>query len=569
MPEIIRNGSDRLSVHGDCYELTVLDDETLCLCVEGTDFGEFRAVAAVDGPAEARDVASEMSAPLVEEGEGFVRLTWDTSSTLWESKQCIVECVPEGVTFRVVVEGQGSIGAVEFLSGSNRETEHPSLYRFSRMMTSEVSLLDRRWYKPWEYACIDATSGQTGPFPCPPEDNNHWIFTPPPLALAWARDEGPWLGVGLAPEPGQYNFTRFQHWPVGNCFKLRLTYDGMTSVSGRWESPRLILLPARDEYDAVRRCCNWLYDRGFAERPARLQPGWWSLPIFCGWGQQNMTAAAKGGPGSSYARQESYDSFMAMLEERGINPGTIVIDDKWQSHYATLDVDTAKWPDLRGWIDAQHDMGRHVLLWMGCWSNEGLAPEECITNVQAGNPHCADPTSPAYEERLRSAIRRLLSDEPGCCNADGFKVDWTNGVPMGEGFRLHGNIWGLELLKRLAWIIYDESKKVKPDSLIITHMANPYFAEVTDMLRLNDISAVQRGVPHIMRHRQKLALAACPDWLIDCDNSSAPTREEWLDYMKIQPELGVPSLYFITGVDGTGEAIRPEDWEQVPDAWRR
>jgi hypothetical protein len=38
--------------------------------------------------------------------------------------------------------------------------------------------------------------------------------------------------------------------------------------------------------------------------------------------------------------------------------------------------------------------------------------------------------------------------------------------------------------------------------------------------------------------------------------------------MMIQPELGVPSLYFLTGVDGTGEPIPLEDWKRIPAVWR-
>ncbi len=565
--KLIHEGG-QIIVNGGRYVLEVLDKLTVRLSVEGRPFIDLRVVSAVDQKDGRCDLAENLSGPEVSQGDRGVRLAWKSGSSVWKSKFYVFDCHEDVIAYQVILEGQGKISALEYFSGAQEQKISSSLYHFSRFMTSEVSMLDRRYYKSFEYACIDAWSGQTSDTPREPEDNNHWLFTPPPFAYAWSYMDGPWLGVGLAPKPGQYNFTRFQNVPEHNCCKLRVTYDGMTCVNGKWESPHIIFRAADDEYAAIAVCVDYLYETGLAVRPKRHPAPWWSRPIFCGWGQQNMTWVKRGGHSNEYARQDVYTEFMSMLEDRGIYPGTIVIDDKWQKQYATMEPDPEKWPDLRGWIDGQHAKNRRVLLWYGAWTPEGLPGSECIHKKGSNEPICADPSNPAYQERLRRAVRQLLSDAPGCFNADGFKVDWTNGVPLGEGFELYGDIWGVELLKLLMSTIYQAAKQAKPDALIITHAANPYFAEVTDMLRLNDISAVQRDVIHIMRHRQKLALIANADWLIDCDNSSAPTHDEWLSYTKIQPELGVPSLYFITGVDGTGEPIVAEDWKQLPEVWK-
>lgn len=549
------------------FTLVISDERSVSLYVDGRNYADLRVVSSLPGPDGGEDDALTLKGPEITESGGVTSLVWTSESSRWRRKTYTFCCSADAITYRVTVEGEGAIESVDFFDGKEDPWGPASLYRFDTVFTSEVSLLDRRYRKSWEYSCIDGTSGQTSGIPVPPEENNHWIFIPAPLAYAWQRSGGAWVGTGLAPDPGQYNFTYFQHWPLGNQFKLRVQYDGRTHVSGTWDSPRIVFRVADDEYSAVQQCCSFLYENDLAIRPSRTQSPWWTRPIFCGWGQQNMTAVARGGSGSQYARQDIYDGFLQMLEERNVNPGTLVIDDKWQSHYGTFEVDSEKWPDLRGWIDGQHARDRKVILWFGCWTPEGLPEEECI--LKDGQVACVDPSNPAYEARLRAAIRRMLGAGDGCYNADGFKVDWTNGMPVGHGFKIHGNLWGIELLKRLHWIIYDEAKKTKPDALIITHAANPYFADVTDMLRLNDISAVQRGVVDIMRHRQKLALAANPDWLIDCDNSSMPTVEEWRDYMQAQPELGVPSLYFLTGVDGTGEQILPGDWENIPGLWRK
>ncbi len=566
-----------LSIQAKSYTLSVLDSRSVQIRVHDQLIADLRVVSGITGTGDVDDVSQNLEGPDVQDiGGGIIRLVWTSTSNRWARKTYTFECTSDLVGYRMEVQGEGDIDAVHFFEGKQDPPGDPSRYHFSRLFTSECTMLDRRDHKAWEYACIDATSGQTSEFPQPPFESDHWIFTPPPFVYAWGSVNGVpssaqktiWLGVGLAPDPGHYNFHYFQHWPLQNHFKLRLSYDGMTHVDGFWSSPRIIFKPASSEYNAIKEISEYLYSQQLAVRPRRHLADWWSRPILCGWGEQVVTSNRNGGGGAGrFATQEFYDNILLLLAERKLNPGTIVIDDKWQREYGTLEVDHEKWPDMRGWIDAQHAIGRKVLLWLGCWNAEGLPIGECITH--GGNLCCADPSNPAYEDRLKSAVRRMLSDEPGCYNADGFKVDWTNSVPAGPGFKRHGGIWGVELLKKLYEIIYVSAKAIKNDALIITHAANPYFADVTDMVRLNDMSAIHRNLADLMGHRQKIALAANSDWLIDCDNSTAPTHDEWLRYTIMQPELGVPSIYFLTGVDGTMEEIPVEDFAKLPDVWRQ
>jgi len=556
-------------VAGEGYVLRVLADGRVRIEAGGRPFADFSPVSAVNGPGGTEDTTTGLTGPSLQRYDGRIELVWTSGSTLWERKTYRFTCCERHVGYTVEAAGQGTIGNVDLFSGKQKPAGPPSRYYFSRFMSTEITLLDRRYYKSWEYACIDACSGPTREIPREPEDNNHWLFTPPPFVYAWNREGCGWLGVGLAPRPGEYTFTGYRYIPADNAFRLSLAYDGMTAVDGEWRSPEVLLMLAADEYEAVRACCRYVYEQGLAVRPERQCAPWWNHPIFCGWGEQVNRWVREGGAPSDYSLQENYDRFMAGLDAAGIYPGTVVIDDRWQRSYGVLEPDTTRWPSLRDWIERRHSRGQHVLLWMMAWGWDGLPPEECIRRADSGDPVTADPSSPAYEKRLREMIRKVLSSGDGCLNADGFKVDFTHSLPAGEGFTLHGKLWGVELLKRLMSIIYDEAKRTKPDALIITHTANPYFAETTDMLRLNDISPEHRGVVEMMRHRQKIAMAACPDWLIDCDNASAPTLEEWLEYMKAQPELGVPSLYFVTAVNGTLEEIGWDEWAELPEVWRR
>ena len=79
----------------------------------------------------------------------------------------------------------------------------------------------------------------------------------------------------------------------------------------------------------------------------------------------------------------------------------------------------------------------------------------------------ADPTSPKYQERLKRTIYKLLSSEDGCYNCDGFKIDFANCLPVGVPVQAHEpGVYGVEMIRRLFQIIFDETKKVKPDALI-------------------------------------------------------------------------------------------------------
>lgn len=549
------------------YSAEIADD-SVSIFLGGRRYAVLKIGSAVDS-VDKQDIDSPLSAPVVARSEDAVDVTWQTKSDLWRKKTYHWRFENDAFWYQVSVQGQQSIKDLRFFDGGAPNAAGWSFFDFSRFFTPECALLDQRYYLSMQYGCIDATSGAMSDEPRDPHANCHWIFTPPPLCYSLGFSSGPWLGAGVAPERGQYNFSRFEYVPGPNSFCFRLTYDGMTRIDGEWSSPVFLFHPADDEYSALAKYCDTLRAWNLVDENTHQRADWWSKPIFCGWGEQNVTAARMGGGvgGNSLARQDVYDRFLAIIDEKRLKPGTIVIDDKWQKHYGTCEVDTEKWPDLRAWIDARHAEGRRVLLWFGAWNPEGLADDERMRDPK-GNLAVADPTSPAYQARIREMMHRMLSSDPGCCNADGIKYDWTNGIPVGPGFTLHGDIWGIELMKSLTKQIYDAAKAAKPDALVITHTANPYYSECTDMVRLNDIHASCREIVSMMTHRQKIARIACPHALIDCDNSSAPDHTEWLDYTRMQPELGVPSLYFLTAVDGTMEEITEEDWGVLGEIWR-
>ena len=149
------------------------------------------------------------------------------------------------------------------------------------------------------------------------------------------------------------------------------------------------------------------------------------------------------------------------------------------------------------------------------------------------------------------------------------KLDYINDTPIGKNFKAFGTIWGIELLKKQYSIIYDEAKKIKPDALIIGNSPNPYFADVIDILRLNDIHDKDEEIVKRMAHRAKVSRIACPGWLIDTDNWPVPNRKVWMEYMREQPKLGIPLMYSFENIYTSKENITDDDYEEIRQIWNK
>jgi hypothetical protein len=541
-------------------------------------------VSGCDAP-DGLDVARSVSGPTVHEQDGRLVLAFESDSSIWERKEYVFRCAEERVHYGYRVTGTGAVANCRFFEaasaealaklgrnylGANYQRPYKDTFAgatpfFSVVFNPEPNGRFRQYLPFFEYATIDVSNN-------PACNGGNWFFTPAPFCYAVAMPaRSEWLTLGLVVTPGQNNFVAYEY-QGGEGFGLNLTYQGYTWVEGTWDSPRVVFMLGQDEYDAVGRYVALLRERGLVGSHRHPVADWWRRPLFCGWGEQHWLAGDTFDarpdperPASAYCTQQNYTRFLEILESKGVHPGTIVIDDQWSVTRGDPRADPGKWPDLRGWIDAQHAGGRHVLLWLAAWRPDGVPRNECITRDD--QPVAVDPTNPEYESRLRKTVRILLGSAPGACNADGFKIAFTHTTPVGPGCERDGNLWGVELLHRWLSIVYDEAKRTRPDALIVASTANPYFADCVDMLRLNDIYTDLKGVVGLMTHRAKVARLVDPALLIDTDNYPMPGRAAWREYVAAQPALGVPTLYYATHLNLSGEALKDEDYALVRDSW--
>jgi hypothetical protein len=491
------------------------------------------------------------------EGE---EITVRRMSTVWRTAAVTLACGEDTLEIRSWVEGDGRLTDVHLLGGrllprgGGATGFFPSGTSFTTLFSPNPGDPAKLVRGADEQAVIGVNGdGQLG--------RGHWFFTPAPLYYSFSDDvDGPWLGLALNAPVDELNFVQAVYEPGDRAFHLVLEHEGHTAVAGRYEAPAIVLTPGLDSpYAGIR-----AQRESLAPVVGRNRPAWWSRGMFCGWGAQCQLSSIGRGPAPSLATQENYDGFLGALEEHGVVPGTVVIDDKWQVTYGRNEPDTAKWPDLRGWIAERHERGQHVLLWWKAWDAEGVPDELCIRRAD-GAPVALDPENPGTRALIRDVMHELLGQ--GGLDADGLKIDFTARTPSGHALTGHASKWGIALLHELLSVVYSEVKHAKADALVITQTPHPSFADVTDMVRLNDMLRLDdpgpipaHAVVPQMRYRALVTQAALPDVLIDTDDWTIPDKRTWREYLELKPSLGVPSLYYATALDLTDEELDDDDY---------
>lgn len=561
----LARATEGLTLTADQYRLVLANDRPYAYLkdVQGRQLADLFVPSSIHTLA-GRDDTTALGQWTVSETPNAIVLTLTASSSIWQSKTYRLRCQPHRLVYDMEVEGTGALAEVNYLGGyCSAERRWGSGFFWSgqywmQLFNPEPNKEEINYLAPSGGAVIDLTGV---PLPI----RGGWFFTPPPFCYACQTETG-WLSLGVEAAPGENRFTEYHYHGQIDGFHLTLSYEGHTRVNGRYRLPAIGIDFADSEFNALKAHVNALQQAGDAPPSSpEPKPSWWYEPIFCGWGAQSYLWSIGQGTPMDFARQEHYEDFLRTLEQNGIDPGTVTIDDKWQMTYGENSVDQAKWRDLRGFVEGQHARGRYVLLWLRAWGAEGLPDDECIVNAR-GIPITCDPSNPKFERRLRESVERMLS--PQGYNADGFKIDFTGRSPSGPDLRPHGDVWGLELMRLYLGIIHDQAKRTKPDALLIAHTPHPYLADVVDMIRLNDLNP-RKDVITGMYLRARVAAIGCTDALIDTDNWQTRDKAQWREYTQRAAELGVPSLYYVSHIDATQEPFDAADYALIRETWAR
>lgn len=534
------------------------------------------------------DQSGEIGQLKIQKRPDEVELTWQARSERWPFKEYHLICRKDCLVYFYRLSGrEASLTDCWYFRSGSLRTDFPWPLIFSPNSDAR----DKRYYTPGERAAISVNRHLGGA-----------ALTPAPFCFGCSGDGGGWASVGIAAKPGEHNFMGFECCDFG----FRLTYEGHRHVGSKevFETPHLVMhFGASTEYEGLEKYVGWLRRHKYVERITSKTPTWWRQPLFCGWGEQVTQVFLRDGVAREKQApfvntQRLYERTLAMLEGKGISPGIVVVDEGWQddqTYHAEGAANPDRWPDLRGFIDGQHRLGRKVILWFGAWCRLGVPTDECST--KDGFPLTVDPSNPKYEARLRRIVRKMISSDAGCYDADGLKLDhinyvpaeatpkspvrWFNDaeIPPGHGrIKVAGNLWGAEMLFKLLDIMHSELKRAKPDAAMATFAANPYFARLTDLFQLGDMGNPELSISRMMEHRARIARIVEPRWVLYAADWAPKSHDEWRDYLHVMPQLGIPCMHFPTHVtanvptkndcsDWRWEPVEERDYNIVAETW--
>ena len=369
--------------------------------------------------------------------------------------------------------------------------------------------------------------------------SDHW-FSPSAFCFPIKLQEGSWASVSAAPRVEQLKFSSFVTAPnASGDLAFRYDYHSQPPVTGTYEAPATVLRwGAASPFEALKNYAEGLVTLGVLPALVRTPAPWWKGTLVCGWHNQE----SQGGP--VRCTQQVYEEHVAKYESVGIDFDVLTIDDFWGQDHGLWKPDPAKWPDLKGFIAAQHQKNRKVLLWV-CIRTNGL-PENELYRV--GDVKLLDPTNSAYRDRLAQALKGMLGSGPDELDADGIKLDFTGAIPPAGTPQSGQRLDGMEYLYRLFEAIHDAAKAAKPDCLLDFQVANPHFAPFYDMSRINDCFLPYEEALGPMSDRAKIAHAVGFGCRVDMDHPSAE------NYFEQAGRYGNLSLYL------TNRQLDNESW---------
>lgn len=496
---------------------------------------------------EADDIDEELIFDGIQNENNIVICKWHSVSGCWHNKEYILKIYDSFATFQTVLHGAGTPDKLLFFKGLNG--------RFSQYETAGYTVPQFQDVDHERAKQLCNSEGVILPLRCAP---------PPFVFPFWNEYNDDWCGIGIAAPKGENDYERLHFKPVRKAgFYLELPLLGYTEIDGEWTSPLVWFGFGKDDMDIFGNYAEWTYTAlGYARyHGCENAPSWWKKPIFCGWGEQCFLADERGCESRDCANQRDYEAMIERLDKIGLNPGTVFIDDGWATDSA-MTVDIKKWPDLRGFVDRQHEKGRKVILWQHVWDSSGYS-ENTWTFSKEYKP-TVDPTNPEFLKELRKNIYRILSSDEGCCNCDGFKMDFEDNLPRQESGTVtyKKGVYGIELMRLLFEAYYKFSKEAKSDALINTSAIHPYFADICDQIRLHDYWSTTRCTVAMMSFRAALTRAVIPDVLIDTDHEHTENNQQALMKSLADSDYGIPCLYTLSNYSDEELLEIKENWDR-------
>jgi hypothetical protein len=311
---------------------------------------------------------------------------------------------------------------------------------------------------------------------------------------------------------------------------------------------------------------------------------WWFSPIWCSWGDQHTHLDSVDVVSTAFTqnmRKQAADAicpaFVDLVVERigkhDLPVRTLLIDDRWYTHWGDMEADPKKFPDFRSYVDSLHKKGFKIMAWASIWraSQESKLykehPEWFLVHHYDRDHHNADDTDvvafdfsnqKAADAFLDELLGRLLSDGPGCYNLDGIKFDWPFLIPHNYAYADRSWVGKENTTYKTQKMIYDKAKQIKKDALIIGVTPHPFFQDAHDIIRTYDVSTYDIRV-HLERAAYIKAL--CPGMPVAMDEHVF--YQNFFRYMEEGSKQGIPMMYNLLRFNGDGHAYTEADYKKL------
>ena len=389
-----------------------------------------------------------------------------------------------------------------------------------------------------------------------PDCSLNGYFYPTMLNFAIGNAQG-WAAFGLLDLPDSYQYKLLDDCAiiVESCGGNKVIKAGQT-----YKMPKMLITFPDSDWDSVALFRKKLMEYGQyapSKKPLSELPAWWRDPLVCTYGDELSTLML---PDVKMNDPRFNADWVRMLVDTaetkwGIQHMNIVLDAFWQLHFA-LDpqVDTARFGNMRDFVDEMHARGHHVIGWITPIfdnTNNGFITRSQKMDVLSstyieplGVPgsYLIDMTCDNIEEYYREVCQVLFGDGEGQYNMDGVKMDYIGLFrdPAKHGpYRHPEKGLGIREIKLFYEAFYKAAKSVKPDALVNCSITEPRFEHLIDQNRMHDTHAgnIEKEL------RAKLATTACPDLLIDSDGALMLT--DWAKQHYICAAIySTPSNYY-------------------------
>ena len=352
---------------------------------------------------------------------------------------------------------------------------------------------------------LEDGAGMTDPGDKPPT----WIWNVPARAFAVEAPNG-WMGFSI-PGPLSVGVTRLtMHRGIFN-----LTFEELRPTAREWGPPRVYLVPGlSDPYDALDHHRLISEACGLTRKDKGPHPEWWSYPSFKG--ADEMFRLNKGwniqddeGNFTTYLTTDNWLRWIDHVAEYTGLEGrmNLQLDQIYFHGYgAKHAVSTLGGTEgFRKTIDGLRERGMRLGCFIHLYQLDPSAtdfpkahpeaictPKDPATTFQSGvqlgkeNLVYADWTHPLAREYMLSVVEWILSDKPGCLNADWLLINNNMCINPGK-YDFHDPDWGTgDLMQmKVTQLAYEHAKKIKPDCYVRRQSpGDPYMQPYCDQANL-------------------------------------------------------------------------------------